>query len=180
LKKALLIVDAQNDYFEGGRCELHNPLSALANIEKILTVFRKNLFPIIHVQHISIREGATFFLPNTEGVLIHSSISPLDNEHLVVKHAPNSFFETDLEDILKKEEITDLVICGMMSHMCIDTTTRACKDRGIEVTLLSDACATKDLVFKGKTIPAETVHEVFMASMDGTFANVINTNEFVI
>jgi len=180
LKKALLIIDVQNDYFEGGRSALHDPLRALANVEKVLARFRENRLPIIHVQHINIREGATFFLPNTEGVLIHKNIQPLDNEYLVIKHAPNSFFETNLADILKSEVITDIVVCGMMSHMCVDTTTRACKDYGLKVTLLHDACATKDLYFNGKMIPAGTVHEVFMASLNGMFANVIETSALVL
>jgi len=180
MKKALLIIDVQNDYFEGGRSALFNPMNALANVEKVLSVFREKQLKIIFVQHINVREGATFFLPNTEGALIHKNIQPLNNEYIVVKHYPNSFYKTNLAEILEKEEINELVICGMMSHMCIDTTTRACKDFGIKVTLLSDACATKDLIFNEKTIPADTVHNVFMASLNGMFANVIETKKLVL
>lgn len=96
---------------------------------------------------------------------------------LIVKHAPNSFLNTNLAAVLQENKITELIICGMMSHMCIDTTTRACMDHGIKATLLEDACATKNLVFHEKTIPAETVHDVFMASLNGMFAKVIKTNE---
>ena len=176
--KALLIIDVQNDYFEGGKSELYNSKVALQNIEKVLMIFRQRNLPVIHVQHINTREGATFFLPNTDGVLIHKNITPLESEYIVTKHAPNSFFETNLLDIMKENNINDLVICGMMSHMCIDTTTRACKDFGIKVTLLNDACATKDLSFNGEIIPAETVHNTFMASLNGMFANVIKTQLF--
>ena len=176
--KALLIIDVQNDYFEGGKSELYNSKVALQNIEKVLMIFRQKNLPVIHVQHINNREGATFFLPNTDGVLIHKNITPLESEYIVTKHAPNSFFETNLLDIMKENNINDLVICGMMSHMCIDTTTRACKDFGIKVTLLNDACATKNLSFNGEIIPAETVHNTFMASLNGMFANVIETQLF--
>lgn len=180
MKRALLIIDVQNDYFPGGKSELHNPLKALGNIQKVLETFREKKLPVIHVQHINIREGATFFLPNTEGVQIHSKLTPIESEHIIIKHAPNSFLRTNLADIIKSNDITDLVICGMMSHMCIDTTTRACMDYGITVTLLADACATKDLVFNRKAIPAEIVHETFMASLNGMFANVIQTSELKI
>ena len=176
--KALLIIDVQNDYFEGGKSELYNSKVALQNIEKVLMIFRQRNLPVIHVQHINNREGATFFLPNTDGVLIHKNITPLESEYIVTKHAPNSFFETNLLDIMKENNINDLVICGMMSHMCIDTTTRACKDFGINVTLLNDACATKNLSFNGEIIPAETVHNTVMASLNGMFANVIETQLF--
>lgn len=173
--RALLIIDVQNDYFGGGKSELHNSMGALQNIEKVLMMFRQRNLPVIHVQHINNREGATFFMPNTDGVMIHKNLTPLESEYLVIKHTPNSFFETNLLDILKNNNINDLVICGMMSHMCIDTTTRACKDFDIKVTLLHDACATKNLSFNGEIIPAETVHNTFMASLNGMFANVIET-----
>jgi len=177
LKKALLIIDVQNDYFEGGRSELHNPLMALSNIKTTLDAFRKENLPVIHVQHVNTRAGATFFLPDTEGVLIHKSLTPRDTEHIIIKHAPNSFLGTNLLYIIKENGITELVICGMMSHMCVDTTTRACMDYDIKAVLLEDACATKNLSFNGKTIPAETVQDTFMASLNGIFATVIKTNE---
>jgi len=179
LKQALLIIDVQNDYFTGGKSELYNPLKALKNIEKILLHFRNQTLPVIHVQHINVSACATFFQPDTEGVLIHKNLTPYENEYLIVKHAPNSFFETNLLDIIKDNSITEIVICGMMSHMCIDTTTRACGDFGIKATLIDDACTTKNLSWHGKTIHAEIVHDVFMASLDSVFANVIKTDEFL-
>lgn len=177
MQKALLIVDVQNDYFEGGKSELDKPLSALQNLERVLHLFREKGLPVIHVQHINTRVGASFFLPDTEGVLIHKNVAPLENEVVIVKHSPSSFLDTNLAAVLREENITDLIIGGMMSHMCIDTTTRACMDHGIEVTLLEDACATKSLVYRGNTIAAETVHNVFMASLNGVFAKVIKTSE---
>lgn len=179
MKKALLIIDVQNDYFEGGKSALYKPLEALSNVEKVLSHFRKENLPIIHVQHINTRAGATFFLPDTDGVLIHKNLTPIAGEHLVIKHAPNSFLGTNLLEILKENKIEELIICGMMSHMCIDTTTRVCMDYGIKVTLLEDACATKNLIFNEKTILAETVHDVFMASLNGIFAKIIKTSEFI-
>ncbi|QHQ60133.1 isochorismatase family protein [Anaerocolumna sedimenticola] len=178
MKQALIIIDVQNDYFEGGKSVLWNSSDTLAKVEYILEIFRTQKYPVIHVQHINNRAGATFFLPNTNGVLIHPKLTPLENEYLVVKHTPNSFFETNLSDILKQIGTKDVVICGMMSHMCIDTTVRACKDYAINVTLIDDACTTKDLSYNGRTIPAKVVHESFMASLNGMFAKVIKGSEF--
>ncbi len=180
MNKALLIIDVQNDYFEGGRAELVNPLDVLANIEKALALFRAAGLPVIHVQHISTRPGATFFLPDTDGAAIHSRIAPRDGESVVVKHAPNSFYQTGLAELLKEKAVDELVVCGMMSHMCVDTTVRACKDLGLAVTLLHDACGTKDLVWNGAPIPARTVHAAFMASLSGMFASVIATDVLVL
>lgn len=180
MKRALLIIDVQNDYFPGGKFELCNATGALGNIEKILLHFRTERLPVIHVQHINTRQGAAFFVPDTEGVRIHQNLSPLEGEHLVVKGAPNSFFGTNLRELIRDQGVTDLAICGMMSHMCVDTTVRACKDYGIGVTLLDDACATRDLTWDDKTIPAQTVQAVFMASINGTFAAVLKTDDFLL
>ena len=62
-----------------------------------------------------------------------------------------------------------------MSHMCVDTTVRAAFDLGYNIELINDACATKDLEFKGKTIKAKDVHNAFMASLDSTFCEVKST-----
>lgn len=180
MSKALLLIDIQNDYFEGGLSELVDPLQAADNAKKILTIFRENKLPIIHVQHINTREGATFFLPNTDGVKIHAAVQPLENEYVITKHTPNSFFETRLSSILNENNINSLVVCGMMSHMCIDTTVRAAKDYAIDITLVEDACATKDLSFQGVTISARTVHCAFMAGLSGMFAKVIGASELKI
>lgn len=179
MKEALLLIDIQNDYFEGGKAELHKPLEAMENAEKVLKTFRQSGAPVIHVQHVSINEGATFFLPDTQGVKIHEHLTPQDNETVVVKHAPSSFYNTNLLEVIRDNAITDLVVCGMMSHMCIDTTVRACKDYGFKVTLLDDACATKDLKYRDTVIPAETVHRTFMAALNGMFASVMSTQEYL-
>ena len=63
-----------------------------------------------------------------------------------------------------------LIVCGMMTHMCVDTTVRAAMDYGYEVTLVADACATKDIEINGEVIPAETVQKTYIASLAGIFA----------
>ncbi len=180
MKEALLLIDIQNDYFQGGKAELHKPMDALENAEMVLKKFRQSGTPVIHVQHVSINEGATFFLPDTQGVKIHERLVPLQNETVVVKHAPSSFYNTNLLDVIRENAITELVVCGMMSHMCIDTTVRACKDHGLKVMLLDDACATKNLKYRDTVIPAETVHRTFMAALNGMFASVMSTQEYLL
>lgn len=176
--KALLIVDVQNDYFPGGRCELVGTSEALDNIKYVLEQLRAQKRPIIHVQHINNFAGAPFFLPDTEGVKIHAALTPLGNESIVVKHAPNSFYQTNLLSIVHGLNIGELVVCGMMTHMCIDTTVRAARDFSIPVRLLYDACATKDLSIMDKTLPADLVHDAYMAGLNGIFAQVQYTRDF--
>ena len=179
MKLALIIIDVQNDYFESGKMPLHNPLKALKNIERVLTKFREKGLPVFHIQHIN-EPDDDFFQPNTDGAEIHSRLTPLSNEYHLIKHMPSSFLGTGLEKLLKEKGITDIVVCGMMSHMCVDTTVRACQDLGLNVVLLDDACATINLNYNGEVIPAETVHKTYMASLNGVFAKTIMTNEFVL
>ncbi|WP_144656843.1 cysteine hydrolase family protein [Bacillus tropicus] len=179
MKTALLLVDIQNDYFPHGKMELRNPVEASAYARQLLQLFRKKNEPIFHIQHVAIKADATFFLPNTEGLHIHESVRPLREETVILKHYPNSFRETDLLEHLQRLAIEHVVICGMMTHMCIDATVRAAFDFGLQCTVIHDACATKDLSFKNATIPAVYIHNTILASLNGVYANVMSTEEFL-
>ena len=179
MQTALILVDIQNDYFPGGHMELVRINEASANARDLLSLFRENQWPIFHVQHIATSDSATFFLPNTVGVEIHDSIKPFPNELVIQKHYPNSFRETRLQEELKKVGIKRVVICGAMSHMCIDATTRAAADLGFKCIVIHDACATKSLRFGDKTISAEEVHGSFMAALGLAYAKVLSLSEFL-
>lgn len=98
MNTALIIIDIQNDYFPGGKMELYKAEEAASNAAIVLEWFRQNNKDhIFHVQHISKDPSASFFLPHTKGVDIHSSVKPLDSENIIIKHTPNSFLNTNLE-----------------------------------------------------------------------------------
>ena len=165
-KTALLLIDIQKDYFEGGKNPLTGSLDASLHAKELLTYFRANKLPVIYIQHVANREGATFFIPGTEGVEIHDNVKPLADEKVFVKHSPNSFRETGLGNYLVANGINDLVICGMMTHMCVDATVRAAKDLGYDCTVIKDACATKSLQIKSRTVKAEEVQTAFLAALN--------------
>jgi len=177
MNRALLLIDIQNDYFDGGRNPLVRPERAAEQAAKALAYFRYNNLPVFHVQHISNHEGATFFLPDTEGVKIHQSVSPRQGEPVIVKHAPDCFFQTNLHEQFLALDVKQVYLCGMMSHMCIDTSVRSAEMLGYSVYLVEDACATKNLVWNGEIIPADTVHKAFMASLKGVFAETIRQED---
>lgn len=179
MKSALLLVDIQNDYFPGGRCELFQPEQTAEKAKLLLEYFRNQGLPVFHIQHISENKPNGFFLPGTEGAEIHSSVFPTDKHKVLVKHTPNSFLHTGLEQLLRAQSVDQLVICGMMSHMCIDSTVRAAKDLGFSVLLAEDACTTKKLIWGETEIPAQTVHQTIMASLNGTFARVLTTKDLL-
>ena len=172
MHEALLIIDVQNDYFPGGTCELYKAYEAEDRIKSLIKESRTLLRHIIYIQHINPADD-TFFLEGTYGCEISERIKPLPDDKVIVKYYPNSFFETELDSYLKENGIKKLIVCGMMTHMCVDTTVRAAMDYGYEVDLVADACATMDLEISGEIIPAQTVQKVFLASLEGVFANVI-------
>ncbi len=176
MKRALLLVDIQNDYFTGGAMQLVGMEQAAGKASALLQFFRERPEPVFHVQHVSKRPGATFFLPGTSGVEIHPAVEPLPAEPVVTKVFPNSFRGTNLQELLKKEDVGHLVICGAMSQMCIDATTRAAFDLGFKCTVVEDACATRNLIFKGEVVPAWAVHGAFMAALQGIYAEVVSAD----
>jgi len=178
-KKALIIIDIQNDYFEGGANPLVNSWEASLNTKRILEVFRKNKLPVIHIQHLSVRPGSSFFIPDTVGSEIHKHVFPVDGEKIIIKNYPNAFRDTELLDQLRSNSITELVICGMMTHMCVDATVRAAKDFGFNCFVIGDASATKDLEIQNNEIPAKQVHYAFLAALDYFYSTVKNTEEYI-
>jgi len=177
MNSVFLLVDIQNDYFPGGAMELHHSEEAGKKAAVLLQAFRDRFLPVVHVRHVSNRPGAAFFLPGTKGAEIHELVHPLQGEQVFVKYFPNSFRETPLNGYLQGLAPERLVIAGMMTHMCIDTTVRAAADLGFTCTLAGDACATRDLSFDGKPIPAEMVQAAFLAALNGSFAQVKTSEE---
>ena len=178
MKTALLIIDVQNDYFPNGKMELNNSTDAASKIKDLINHFRNRSMPIIHVQHISTRPGSTFFMPGTSGAEFHGDVKPIAGEKIIVKNFPNSFRKTQLNDYLKENNISKLVITGMMTHMCVDATARAAADFGFQVIVAEDACATRDLKYGDTTIPADHVHKAFLAALK-SYGQVMTSEQVI-
>jgi len=169
---ALVLIDLQNDYFPGGTMELVGAEAAVSQARNLLQAFRGRGLPIFHIQHIAKRPGATFFLPGTKGAEIHAAVAPGAGEALITKHFPNGFRETNLLEALRGAGASKLVIAGMMTHMCVDTTVRAAADLGFECRLAQDGCATRALQFSGQKVEAGQVQLAYLAALNGAFAKV--------
>jgi nicotinamidase-related amidase len=145
----------------------------------LLERFRKSGGSVIHVQHVANRPGSTFFLPDTEGVQIHENVRPLPEEVVVVKSSPNSFSGTALETYLKSLNVDKLVVCGMMTNMCVDATVRSARDKNFSIQLAADACATRALEFGGNKVSASDVQTAFLAGLNGFYSKVCSTEEIL-
>jgi nicotinamidase-related amidase len=176
--KALLVIDLQNDYFPGGKWTLDNIETAAQNAVKVLNAAREQDYLIVHVRHEFQDNNAPFFQPNSEGAKHHKTVTPLDTEQVVVKHKVNAFLDTDLRTILDEAQIKEVTICGAMTHMCIDAAVRTASDLGYATTVIHDACASKDLEFEGKTIPASQVHAAYLSALQFGYAKMTSTDDF--
>lgn len=176
---ALVLIDIQNDYFPGGTMEVEGSPEASYRAREALRRFRELGLPVVHVQHLAARPGATFFLPGTPGAQIHEDVRPLPAEPVVQKHFPNAFRDTELLALLRTLGVERLVVAGMMTQMCVDATVRAAFDHGFPCTVLHDACAARDLAFGAVHVPAPHVHAAFLAALGAVYAQVVGTRELL-
>jgi nicotinamidase-related amidase len=179
MSRALLIVDIQKDYFPGGRMELVGAEAAAGRARELLAAFRSSGEPVFHIQHVWNAPDAPFFAPGTEGVEIHPFVAPEAGEPRIVKEHANAFLETSLTEELRRAGVQDVVICGMMTSMCVDASARASDDLGFHTSIAADACAAPDLTSGAEVIPGATVHKTVLAALNSMVADVRDTSEII-
>jgi nicotinamidase-related amidase len=178
-RTALVIIDIQGFYFEGGRVPLHEPLAAARQARRALEAFRRLGWPVAHVQHLP--RGVAAPEPGIADAQyrFHAEVAPAPGEKLIGKHFANSFRGTDLEAWLRDQKVTRVVIAGMQTHMCVEAAARAASDLGFEVVVLHDACATRPLAFRGTDVSAAQVHAAALAAMSAGYARSASVDELL-
>ena len=174
MSRALLLIDIQRDYFDGGRHPLVGSDRAADAASNVLAGFRARSERIVHVQHSWDAPDAAYLQPGTPGFAHDDRVAPAADEPVVVKEAPNAFVGTGLEDRLRSDGIDELVVSGMMTSMCVDATVRAAVDLGFTVTVVGDACAAPNLDHAGVHVPGEHVHAAFLAALADGYAEVVD------
>lgn len=178
-KRALVLIDIQNDYFPGGKWTLSGIEAAADNAARILASARAASDLVVHVRHEFPTADAPFFTPGSPGAQINLKVRNRETEPIVLKHHVNAFRDTDLKELLDRHNVEELVICGAMSHMCVDAGTRAACDLGYQCIVVHDACATREQEFEGVVVPATEVHAAFMAALRFGYAKLISTDEYL-
>lgn len=145
MKKALIIIDMQimpfiwKDY--GGKT-IYNEDAIIANTKLLIEKAHKEGAPIYYVLHTEVGES-----PRAQGQdlwQVHPEIAPQSKDKSVVKYHSDSFFETELLMLLNEQEIKNIVICGVQTEFCVDTTCRSAFSHGFSVELASDCHSTYD------------------------------------
>ena len=157
MRKALIVIDVQNDYFPSGKFPLWNADKTLTHIELAIANAIKNKVEIIHVQHIANPDNgiSPFFNEGTEGVEIHPRIlDAAPDAPIVIKRHADSFYDTNLEDILQAKGVQELIICGMMTQNCVTHTAISKAAEKYQVSILADCCTTLDEMIHGIALSA--------------------------
>jgi nicotinamidase-related amidase len=178
MRTALLVIDFQKDHFPGGKHPLVNALEAAQRAYLLLQCFREHTGYHVHIQHISRKPEAAYFVSGDRGTDIHDSVAHFEGEPIVYKHEPNAFLNTGLFALLKSWEIERAVITGMMTHLDVDATARAASELGFQVIIAEDACATRDLQHGDTTIPADLVQKSFLAAFK-SYGRVMKSEEIL-
>lgn len=168
----LILIDHQREYVDG-RLPLTGMAEAVAACADLLALARRHGTPVIHVVHHGKAGGA--FDPAGPHAAIIEGITPVDGEQTVVKQLPNSFAGTELSARLAELGRKELIVAGFQTHMCVSATVRSALDHGYRVTLVANACATRDLpdALGGNPLPAAELHRVTLAALNDRFATVV-------
>lgn len=169
---ALIIIDVQEGFDDPVWGARNNP-QAEANIARLLAAWRESKRPIFHVQHHSVEPDSPL-RPEKPGSAIKAIVGPQGDEPVIVKHVNSAFIGTDLEDRLRDQGITQVVIVGLTTIHCVSTTARMAGNLGFDTIVVSDATAAFDCHGPdGQHFPAQLVHDVALAELHGEFATVL-------
>ncbi|MDB5896075.1 MAG: sttH [Rhodoferax sp.] len=169
MRKALLVIDLQNDYFPGGNYPLWQPEAALARVLEAMGEASTAGVPVVLVQHVAdaAKGVSPFFNAGSEGVRIHPAVlAAAPGAPVVIKGHADSFRGTTLESTLDGLGIDSLLICGMMTQNCVTHTAVSRTAERYAVTVLGDACATVDQMVHGMALNALAPRVPVMSAED--------------
>ncbi|MBE1556792.1 cysteine hydrolase family protein [Sporosarcina limicola] len=175
---ALIIIDVQKA-FDDKKWGERNNSHAEENIKEILTFWRGRGWRVIHIQHMSDNPTSVFH-PKSDSFAIKELVAPIDGEVIITKKVNSSFIGTNLEEFLKTNDLTSVVITGLTTPHCVSTTTRMSGNLGFNTYLISDATAAFGLTdHKGDFYDAETVHTISLATLHDEFATILTTEQLL-
>ncbi|MDD5532236.1 MAG: cysteine hydrolase family protein [Syntrophales bacterium] len=177
MKRALLVIDVQNEYFTG-RMKITHPPGSLNNILMLIDGARSKGVPVVVIRHTVPQENALFFRKGTEGWNLHPEIAARPYDHLVEKNLPGSFTGTDLELWLRGRSIDTVAISGYMTQMCCDTTARQAYHLGFAVEFVSDATGTLSVSNAAGRVTDEELHRAILVTQAMRFAKVLTAGEW--
>lgn len=168
---AVLVIDIQLGNFASN--PVHKADELLAKTKSLIQKARASRVPIIYIQNNGGKGDPDEY--GSEGWKMHPSIAPIEGDVVFQKKTPDSFNGTPLDKELKSKGIRDLVIVGLQTEYCIDTTCRRAFSLGYNVTLVKDAHSTWDTPI----LSAEQIIEHHNRVLSGFFVTLKNELEIM-
>ena len=178
MKRALLVIDIQNEYFIG-KLPVTYPKNSFENIIEVIDFANENNIETVLIQHTNPGEDSATFKKGTDEWKTHEKVLKRNYDKIIEKNLPGSFTGTDLESWLKENNVDTVVICGYMSQMCCDTTARQAMHLGFDVEFLSDATGTLNISNSAGEISAEELHRAILVTQAMKFSKVMSTAEWM-
>ncbi|MCP4648668.1 MAG: cysteine hydrolase [PVC group bacterium] len=176
-KSALIVIDMQNVFLEEGQSSfIPSAPAIIPYVKQLCENFILKDRPVIFTRHINTEKNAKMMSRWWKSIIVEDNkSSQLTNKLdyskgiLIKKHQYDAFLETDLESILIKQDVSQLVICGVMTHLCCDTTTRSAFMKGFELFFTVDGTATYN----------EQMHRGTIINLAHGFAKPVLVNEIL-
>lgn len=178
-KRALLVIDVQNEYFTGNMLIAYpDPQTSLRNIGAAMDAARAAGIPILVVQH-SAAPDAPIFAPGTPAWELHEVVKTRDYDYRIEKNMASIFAGTDTAAWLVKNGIDTLTVAGYMTHNCNASTIYQAAHEGYQVEMLSDASGSLPYANAAGSASAEEIHRVFSVVFHSNFAAVGTTADWI-
>jgi nicotinamidase-related amidase len=175
---ALILIDIQQGLDDPWYGVRNNP-HAEQHAARLLQHWRSQQWPVVHIQHLSTNPESPLY-PGKPGVPHKREVAPAEGEPVMTKNVNSGFIGTDLEQWLRENGIGQVVIAGLTTNHCVETTTRMAGNLGFDATLAHDACAAHDLTGPdGTHYSADTVHAMSLANIASEFAAVLSTDQVI-
>jgi nicotinamidase-related amidase len=179
MKRALLVIDAQNEYFEGGLLPVTHPRDHLGKVLRVMDGATDAGVPVVVVQHTFDRPDMPFFRRGTPGWELHPEVASRPRDHWIEKGLPGSFTGTGLEDWLRRRGIDTVTIAGYMTHMCCDTTARQAAHLGLKAEFLADATGTLAVKNSAGEVTAEELHRSTLCAQQMMISEVLDADRWL-
>ncbi|MRS21007.1 isochorismatase family protein [Enterobacteriaceae bacterium RIT692] len=174
---AVIVIDIQNEYFPGGKMPIPDGMQALNNSKRLVAFAHKNNMPVFFVQHLGEADGP-LFAKGSRFAEFHKDLQPAKGDRVISKATPSSFVGTDLQKQLDSLGIKQLIVTGLMTHMCVSSTARDAVPLGYSVIIPEDATATRDLAtWDNKVVDHKVLQQAALAGVADVFAEIKTTDQ---
>ncbi|WP_377866359.1 cysteine hydrolase family protein [Bacillus sp. R86525] len=174
---ALIIIDVQ-EAFNSPYWGTRNNLFAEENMKSLLEEWRKRKQPVFHIQHVNKESVQSMFYQHAETVNFKEEVQPMPDEIIIRKSVNSAFIGTNLEEQLREKKCNTVVIVGLTTNHCVETTTRMAGNLGFTTYVVSDATATFNRKgLDGIEYSAEDIHNMTLVNLHDEFAKIVTTED---